>query len=344
MKYCSPFCAGIWPFLLLPLLLLIPVLFFSWQSIEAAVATNAQQSLDTQQVWAKAETFNRGRDVLLIGTAPDSDAIEAAKQLSLAATGVRKVTFAGKIGAPKPPEFSLGFSDGAVNLSGTVADVDTVEQLTALANASFADRTINNELQVGNNFAALLPMNDLISTSASLEGVSELAISGDNLVVNGVVESWRISADYSKRLSKVFTGQVDNRIEIYAPPVENDECQDLLDELLVKARINFRTGDATISKNSQPLIEDIAETARRCPEASFEVAGYADATGSAEFNLVLSQRRAQAVADRLVSMGLDGQRFSAKGYGLSQAIGDNSTAAGRAANRRIEFKLKDEGE
>lgn len=340
MKYCSPFCAGIWPFLLMPLLLLVPVLFFSWQSIENVVAANAQQSLEPSQNWASAETFNRGRDVLLIGTAPDSDAIDAAKQLALAASGVRRVAFAGEIGAPKPAVVGIDLSDNNVVLHGTVNDATVIAQLGSVAKMSFSPKPVSNELVVGNNFAALAPLDDLLAVSADLDGVTSLAVTGDKLVVDGVVASWRISADYSKRLGKVFAGEVVNQIVIFAPPVENDECQSLLDDLLVKARINFKTADATISKISQPLIEDIAETARRCPDAKFEIAGYADATGSAAFNLVLSEQRAQAVVDRLASMGLEATRFTARGYGLSEAIGDNNTAAGRAANRRIEFKLK----
>jgi outer membrane protein OmpA-like peptidoglycan-associated protein len=59
--------------------------------------------------------------------------------------------------------------------------------------------------------------------------------------------------------------------------------------------------------------------------------------GSAESNLALSQKRADAVATYLATQGVAKERVSAKGYGETKPIGDNATDAGRAANRRVEF-------
>ncbi len=78
---------------------------------------------------------------------------------------------------------------------------------------------------------------------------------------------------------------------------------------------------------------------RRCPGASFQVAGHTDAVGNPETNLSLSRRRAASVENAFTRMGLDENRFEIIGYGSSKPIADNRTAAGRAENRRIEFTL-----
>ena len=61
--------------------------------------------------------------------------------------------------------------------------------------------------------------------------------------------------------------------------------------------------------------------------------------GAADKNRTLSQRRAQAVVDYLVSKGANAANLSAKGYGPDQPVADNKTASGRAANRRVELRV-----
>jgi OOP family OmpA-OmpF porin len=70
-----------------------------------------------------------------------------------------------------------------------------------------------------------------------------------------------------------------------------------------------------------------------------EVAGHTSSTGPAEYNQVLSERRAQSVADYLISTGLNADRFTVRGYGESEPVADNGTAQGRALNRRVELRI-----
>jgi len=67
------------------------------------------------------------------------------------------------------------------------------------------------------------------------------------------------------------------------------------------------------------------------------VEGHTDATGSASSNQKLSEDRARAVVDRLVEMGIDPGRLTGKGLGQNNPVADNSSAEGRAKNRRVEF-------
>lgn len=75
------------------------------------------------------------------------------------------------------------------------------------------------------------------------------------------------------------------------------------------------------------------------PTVKVEISGHTDNSGSQEYNLSLSEKRAQSVFDYLVAHGVDDARLKAKGYGASQPIADNGTEEGRQKNRRIEFKV-----
>jgi len=70
-----------------------------------------------------------------------------------------------------------------------------------------------------------------------------------------------------------------------------------------------------------------------------DVTGHTDSTGSDQYNLELSQKRAQSVAAYLIGQGIESVRFYSRGAGESQPIATNDTAAGREQNRRVEIRL-----
>jgi len=79
----------------------------------------------------------------------------------------------------------------------------------------------------------------------------------------------------------------------------------------------------------------------RRSEIKAEVAGHTDNRGAAQYNRILSQRRAETVRSYLVSKGVDPARLTARGYGPDAPIADNGTQSGRAANRRVELRRVD---
>ncbi|MDD3651425.1 OmpA family protein [Immundisolibacter sp.] len=95
-----------------------------------------------------------------------------------------------------------------------------------------------------------------------------------------------------------------------------------------------------LSNEAKAILDgDAMAIVKAHPNASFEIAGHTDAIGSEQYNLRLSQRRAEAVRDYLVQKGADPSRMTAVGYGESQPVADNATAAGRAQNRRVELRV-----
>jgi Outer membrane protein and related peptidoglycan-associated (lipo)proteins len=103
--------------------------------------------------------------------------------------------------------------------------------------------------------------------------------------------------------------------------------------------VQFETGKATLLKKSYPVLDQVVSVMNTYPDYSLNIGGHTDNVGDDKFNLDLSERRAKACYDYLVSKGIAAGRMASAGYGETQPKGDNKTAAGREANRRVEFEL-----
>ena len=125
---------------------------------------------------------------------------------------------------------------------------------------------------------------------------------------------------------------------------ENLGCPEVKREirnLLKKAMsgIQFENGKATIKPSSYSILNAIAKTFIENPTYIVEVQGHTDNVGKYDYNIDLSERRAQAVRTYLVNQGVPAERLTAHGYGPDRPIDDNKTKAGRAKNRRVEFNI-----
>ena len=100
-------------------------------------------------------------------------------------------------------------------------------------------------------------------------------------------------------------------------------------------RLLFNTGAATLQPQSEEQLHNIAAILKAYPATHLTIGGYTDNTGNAAANLKLSQQRAESVTAELEQLGVAKDRLRAKGYGEEHPVGDNSTDAGRALNRRI---------
>ncbi|MBT8295590.1 MAG: OmpA family protein [Gramella sp.] len=103
--------------------------------------------------------------------------------------------------------------------------------------------------------------------------------------------------------------------------------------------VYFDTEKYNINAKSQATLNKLADIFKEYPQTNILVEGHTDNTGSDSYNLTLSKNRAQAVTGYLVDEGIDRGRFSTKWYGESQPKYDNSTADGRAKNRRVELAI-----
>jgi OOP family OmpA-OmpF porin len=120
-------------------------------------------------------------------------------------------------------------------------------------------------------------------------------------------------------------------------PISLQGCKE--GDKLVLHGVNFEYNKAKMEPNARTILDQVAVELKRYPDVSVEVDGYTDSRGTPMYNQRLSERRAAAVQQYLVSSGVAVERVTAKGFGLNNPVADNATEEGRALNRRVELKI-----
>lgn len=146
---------------------------------------------------------------------------------------------------------------------------------------------------------------------------------------------------------KVETGGNDNNdfyeltiLEIEAMKQEitsNDILTALNADGHIALYINFETGKSDIKPESQKIIDQLVEMLKTNPTIKISVEGHTDNVGNPQSNQTLSENRAKAVMNAIISKGIDKSRLSSKGWGQTNPISDNKTEDGKAKNRRVEI-------
>lgn len=125
---------------------------------------------------------------------------------------------------------------------------------------------------------------------------------------------------------------------------DDDGCPDTIPEEVkaftgVIEGIEFDVGKATIRQVSFAKLDKAVNVLKKYPSLRLEVSGHTSSEGAADFNQKLSEDRAASVKTYIVEHGIEANRIETRGAGSSEPVADNKTAAGRARNRRIEFKI-----
>lgn len=106
---------------------------------------------------------------------------------------------------------------------------------------------------------------------------------------------------------------------------------------LVLEGVNFDHDKATLRADAYPILDQAVEGLKEWGNVKVEVDGYTDSKGKDKYNQKLSQRRAEAVRNYLISKGVAADRLTAKGFGETKPVASNKTAEGRFKNRRVEL-------
>ena len=354
MNHCSKVCCGLWPFILIPLILLLLSISISWKSIERAVAENANQALNHKEfTWAVAENKNNGRDIRLHGYANSESDKNKAIAIVESARGVRTVDWQGSI-LELERETSQGIQASAPVIKPAKLSILKNGQLVTIEGTSGTTltETIAPEIERSNyqqnlEFEPVKSLNELLEFIATLPETLTLTINSREMYVLGTVEALGKSRLYEFQLNGIFDGTVINELRVELPDIAEEElitnaqCQVLFDELSASDTVNFEVSKATVLPDSYALLDKFTALSLRCPTANFQVIGHTDNTGDPEFNRIISLERAEKVIEHIVNSGVAQQRFVAMGLGDTQPIANNETDTGRAKNRRVEFKVFD---
>lgn len=103
--------------------------------------------------------------------------------------------------------------------------------------------------------------------------------------------------------------------------------------------VQFALNSAELSEASRTNLQDLAETLKKYDDTNILIEGHTDITGTRQYNMVLSEKRAQSVADYLKELGVAGKRITTEGYGPDQPVADNNSDYGRQQNRRVEVAI-----
>lgn len=109
--------------------------------------------------------------------------------------------------------------------------------------------------------------------------------------------------------------------------------------LTFKSDVMFDVDSSALKAGAYDEINRVAKVLQQYPQTSLTISGHTDSTGSEQYNLQLSEQRANAVKNALAGQGVSGARMNTIGYGEANPIADNSTEHGRQLNRRVEIRI-----
>jgi outer membrane protein OmpA-like peptidoglycan-associated protein len=103
--------------------------------------------------------------------------------------------------------------------------------------------------------------------------------------------------------------------------------------------VRFDVNKATLTSTAKANLDKLVPVFNSYADTNIEIFGYTDSTGKADYNLALSQKRADSVKAYLISKGLVASRFKTSGHGIADPIATNETKEGQSQNRRVEFAI-----
>ena len=238
--------------------------------------------------------------------------------------------------------------DGVVELKGFLNDHTAEIAVRSYASSIFGSININDSLRLSNK----LPQNWPIQVLTGLEVVGlldhgSLIIEPNTILLEGKSANPEIKSIVSEILSKklgndiLYTLKLEYDEQLVPKPIGPDAKKCVLDinNVIETLGIEFAPGEIVLQKSSNDTLKNMADIMQTCYIVPMEIGGHTDSQGRKSLNLSISQARAEAVMDSLLSYDILTGNLIAKGYGESTPIADNKTSEGRNKNRRIEFTL-----
>lgn len=128
-------------------------------------------------------------------------------------------------------------------------------------------------------------------------------------------------------------------IETALPGAEVERVGEGIKLVLGENAVRFDTNKSTLTAAAKANLDKLVPVFNQYPDTNIQIYGYTDSTGSAEYNLKLSDQRAASVKTYLAGKGLAASRFVTTGLGIADPVASNETVEGRSKNRRVEFAI-----
>ncbi len=253
----------------------------------------------------KGEGFALTREIMLLGSVSSEDEKALASNLLKDIKGITKVNNILKVKTLKP-------IIKEVEIANTPKEVLQEEQKVDIATTEISKEENSSY--------------DLNRTKITLED--------SNISTKDKNNTTELNSTNQQAIEKIDTNLTKENNEI-----NQSNCQEQLNNILSKRKIQFAHNSSNIEKSSYQQLDQISTILKEC-SSNIIIDGYSDNRGNAKYNQRLSQQRANKVKLYLISKGIDKKSIKAFGHGAENPIASNATKQGREQNRRIEFTIK----
>lgn len=318
------------------LLVLFTLRFCSSQIESDTQEASLKELRGKDMPWASVAVH--GKQVRLTGTAPTEEAAHLAEQVLAELWPDAVINNATQIAEPvQPYTFEARYDGQTIELHGYVRNRETRRMILQPVRMQVGSALINLQMREGQPADWERAIPKLLDSLTRMRS-GRLTVKDQRVVIQGDAGSAGLKRRLLAELNELQTMGYQVKADITAPPPP-PSCEAQLDAATQLGTIEFESGGATLQPASYPILTRIAKILRSCFKMDLVVAGHTDSRGQRDANLLLSQQRADAVKDYLVSLGVPAERIFARGYGEDEPIASNRTEVGRARNRRIEFML-----
>lgn len=227
--------------------------------------------------------------------------------------------------------------------STTVVEAGDVRKDTTKITQDFSVFDVNPEeevyrVEVFSSEKKIMLKDSIFNPLRDIYEIKEYYLSKDSIYSYTVGENNSLLSSYGVYNDVVKRGFTSAKVKTYMLAELPTEIVAWINRDFAElADANFDFNQSQVSETSYPILDKIVEILMENPDLAMEIAAHTDDIGSFEYNMQLSQSRAQSIVDYLVYKGISKQRLVGKGYGESRPISPNSTEEGRMKNRRVEF-------
>jgi|GEM_PF-4874310 len=332
--------------------------------IERDIETRTRQLLEASGLEGQVRVEADGRELLLSG---DTVVKEQAMDIAANVDGAVAATWLGDSGMQQSSSENstpnvtqpvvaadwatrLQIENGKLSITGDRPVLDGVSNaIVARLSAEFGGQNVSMNSQS----ARELPVYWADTVNAAAKALSKMQsgsaeVKHNKLSIEGVVTSESDQSSIKQMLVELTPSDVVWRTEfdtlasgaeLSAQLLSPAQCDADVADYMTGKQVQFRKSKTSLQDNAFAVIDGVIQILVRCPSAKVQIGGYTDSRGDSDLNMRLSRERAETVRDYLVEQGINTARLDARGFGPQRPIASNKTAAGRAVNRRIEFRV-----